>query len=229
MTMGTPMSEERIWDDKSREELRQQLRTRIIGELRLASREHDDILEMCREVYIQDEYPDTEIESFVQFSANQLDNAARHLASEKASWLDETDCDRLDRVEGELRDRGIVLWQVSPCCDSCTMGEFPDRVDVIDGRFPGFRDRLRGYTFFIDQNMPEMLADSTDTTVFLGYGWISTNGTKIAPEEYEKKALAIAHEICECLRKEGFEPDWNGSSSKKIGVSLNWQRRTILE
>jgi hypothetical protein len=223
------MSDEKVWDDTSREELREQLRTAILGELRLAKRRHDEILDAFREVYIQDECPEAETDVFMQFAADELGSATRQIAAEQANWPDETDCDRLDRVEDELRNRGIVLWQVSPCCDSCTMGEFPDRVDVIDGRFPGFRDRLRGYAFFIDQNMPKMLADSTDTSVFLGYGWISPDGSNTEPEEHEKKALAVAHEICECLRNEGFEVDWNGSMSRKIGVALNWQRRTMLE
>jgi hypothetical protein len=223
------MSGEQVWNDQTRDELREMLRSAILGELRLAKRVPEEILETCREVYIQDECPDREVETFIRFAADELNRAAMQLASEKAGWPDETDCDRLDRVEVALRERGILLWQVSPCCDTCTLAELPDRMDVIHRHDPGFRDLIRGYGFFIDQNMPDMLADSTMLSVYLAYGWFSPDGSKVAPEVYETKALGIAREICGCLRDERFEVDWDGNLSRKIGISLNWQRRTILE
>ncbi|MBC7856886.1 MAG: hypothetical protein IAF94_25935 [Pirellulaceae bacterium] len=121
------------------------------------------------------------------------------------------------------------MWQVSPCCDTCTCGELTDRIDVIEGFQPGFCDRVRGYAFFIDQNMPEMLSDSTDLTIYLGYGWCSPDGYEVAREVYQKNALRIGHEVCECLRDEGFEVDWDGKLACKICLSINWQRRTLLE
>jgi hypothetical protein len=60
-------------------------------------------------------------------------------------------------------------------------------------------------------------------------GWVSPDGSGVAPEVYEKNALAIADEVCKCLRDEGFEVDWDGNFARKIGLSLNWQRRTLLE
>lgn len=225
----TPMVNEHVWNDQSRDELRETLRSVILGEVRLAKRAHEDILDGCQEVYIQDECPEREWDKFIQFAGEELNRAATRLASEKATWPEETDCDRLDRAEAALRDRGILLWQVSPCCDTCTAAELPDRIEVLNRRYPGFRHRARGYAFFIDQNMPEMLADSTELSLYLGYGWFSPDGSEVAPEIYEKNALGIAREVCDCLSDEGFEPDWNGDFSRKIGVSLNWQRRHMLE
>ncbi len=49
------------------------------------------------------------------------------------------------------------------------------------------------------------------------------------PSRYESKALGIAREVCKCLRDERFAPDWNGELSRKMGVSLNWQRQTMIE
>jgi hypothetical protein len=223
------MSQEQVWNDEARENLRTALKETILGELRLAKREPSEILDICREVHIEDECPESEHRAFLEFASAELNRAQAQLASEKSTWPEVTDCDRLDRVEAALRERGILLWQVSPCCDTCTMGEFSDRLDVINRRHPGFRDRLRGYAFFIDQNMPAELSTSTEISVFLGYGWISPDKSEVAPENYETKALAIAREVCQCLRDEGFEVDWNGDFSRKIGLSLNWQRRTMLE
>ncbi len=147
-------------------------------------------------------------------------------SKEQAGWPDETDCDRLDLVEATLRSHGILLWQASPCCDSCTGGELPDRIDEIEKQHPNFRDKLRGYAFFIDQNMADMLAEDTELSVYLAYGWFSPEDTTTEPEVYVKNSLSIAREVCECLREHGFEPDWDGSFSKKIGITLNWLRRT---
>ncbi len=222
------MSEERVWNDQTRDRIRQTLRSTILGEVRLAKRDHKEILQNCFEVYIMDDCPESEQSQFNQFAADELNHAVTGLSAEMATWPAETDCDHLDRVEATLRDQGILLWQASPCCDSCTGGELPDRIDNLDDRNPGFRDRVRGYAFFIDQNLPESLADSTALSVCLGYGWFSPEDSQPTAEAYKKEALGIAHEVCECLRNEGFEVNWDNDFARKICLSLNWQRRTLL-
>lgn len=137
-----------IWNQETRDDLRKTLQWVILGELRLAKRRHKDILALCREVYIQDTCPENEWDSFDRFSAEELQRVTSRLDSEKSEWPESTDCDRLDRVENTLRERGILLWQASPCCDTCTGGELPDRIKAIEKRHPGFRDKLRGYAFF---------------------------------------------------------------------------------
>ena len=221
------MSEGVTWNDESRETLRETLRDRVLGEVRLANSDHDDILDLCREVYIEDECPEDERDMFIQFAAEKLEQAVALLDAEQATWPHETDCDRLDRAEAALRAQGILLWQVSPCCDTCTVGEISERTEEMEQRYPGFRERIRGYAFFIDQNMAEMLAESTRLSVYLGYGWLSPDNSDVATDVYEKNALGVAKEVCDCLRQHSLQVDWNGDFSKKIGLSLNWQRRTL--
>jgi hypothetical protein len=230
-TPSTPssMTEDSTWNDTARSDLRETLRNLVVGEVRLAKSRHDEIIQTCREGYIEDECPEDEWELFVRFATDELKKAEAAHSAAQATWPPETDCDRLDHVEATLRDRGILLWQVSPCCDSCTGGELSGRIDELDQRYPGFRSRVRGYAFFIDQNMAHMLAEDTDVSVYLGYGWLSQDESSVAPDVYERNALDIAREVCDCLRDHGFEPNWDGSFSKKIGVSLNWQRRTMLQ
>lgn len=223
------MNETSTWSDQSRENLRETLRYYLQGETRLMNSDGNKILEACREIYIEDECPENEWGSFVQFATDELQRASAAHTTDQKSWPAETDCDRLDCAEQHLRNQGILLWQVSPCCDTCTGSELPDRIDEIERRFPGFRERVRGYAFFIDQNMPEMLAESTEISVYLAYGWFSADDSNVKPEEYERKALGIAHEVCATLRECGLVTDWDGDLSKKIGLSLNWRRRTVLE
>jgi len=216
------------WNDEARNDLRATLQSIILGELRLAKRDWEEIFDTCREVYIEDECPENELDEFLQFTGDELQRIEAQLASERAGWPTETDCDRIDRVEAALRDRGIVFWQASPCCDTCTGAELPIRIDEIEKRFPGFRERVRGYAFFIDQNLPEMLAEGTELSIYLAYGWFSPEKSENDPAAYEQHAIGIAREVCRCLRDEGFEVDWDGDLARKIGVSINWRRRTLL-
>jgi hypothetical protein len=223
------MSTNEDWNDESRTRLRELIRWRMLGELRLGKRSDDEIIQHCVEVYVQDECPEGEWDEFEQFAADEFKRAGAQLALECEAWPKETDCDRMDRVEKALRERGIVLWQVSPCCDTCTCSELGMRIKEIEGRHPGFLEQVRGYAFFIDQNMPEMLADSTEISLYLGYGWIPPEGSQPPDKEREINSLRIAHEVCDCLRAEGVEPDWDGKLSRKIGVKINWQRREPVE
>jgi hypothetical protein len=190
--------------------------------------DQEAILNACREVFLVDECPPGEREAFVQFAADELSQCHAQVESEQAAWPEETDCDRLDRVEATLRDRGILLWQVSPCCDTCTVSELRGRIDEINDRHPGVCDRIRGYAFFIDQNMPEALSESRELSVYLGYGWLSPDNSEVPPAVYKRNALSIAREVSECLREEGFEVDWDGDIDHKIGLCINWQRRDML-
>lgn len=201
---------------------------RIKGEVWLHTQGHDEVL-MGVEDYIQDEAPEHEWPTFLAYAREVLERSVLEHRSAQGEWPEVTDCDRLDQVEAVLRESGILLWQVSPCCDTCTTSELGDRIDAINQRHPGLRDSIRGYGFFIDQNMPEMLSDSSQLSVYLAYGWIPPKGEKPDEETYRGKALGIAKEICGRLQEHGFEADWDGDFAQKIGLSLNWQRRTPLK
>lgn len=220
--------DEPIWDDDARDEVRNAIRSRILGELRLTLNSREDILEICRESCIPEECPEDERGRFLQLVDDEFDRLEAEADAEAAGWPDETDSDRLDRVESGLLERGILLWQASPCCDTCTCAELGDRIEELETLHPGLRERLRGYSFFIDQNLPERLAESRRVSLYLAYGWISPDEGEAEPEAYKENALGIAREVCEVLRAEGFTPDWDGDFARKIEVELNWQRRTPL-
>ncbi len=219
------MSDEEVWDDDSRDALRNTLLSFIRGEVRLRKQSHDGILEECRAGYIEEECPESEWDTFLRLAAAELEQAAEKHAAEQVDWPSVTDCDRLDRAEAALRERDIMLWQVSPCCGA----ELPERIDEVERRHPGFRERVRGYAFFIDQNMPESLAESRQVLVYLAYGWFSPDASDVDEAVYEHHALGVGREVADCLREHGLKVDWDGDFSRKIGLSLNWQRRELLE
>jgi hypothetical protein len=223
------MSEEIAWTEESQAELRDTIRREILGRIRLAQRDHDQIANDCYEIYLMDDCPEEELPAWKQFVSDEIKKLAAAEVADQKSWPAFTDCDRLDKAEAALRERGILLWQASPCCDSCTYGEFPERIEALEKRYPGIKDKLRGYAFFIDQNLPESLADNRQTSVYLGYGWKVPEDQKPSQEEYEKQALSIANEVCAALREEGLMVDWDGTMQRKIGFDLLWQRRKPLQ
>lgn len=216
------------WDDGAQNELRDVIRHTVLGEVRLHRFDTAAILNHCREVYIEDQAPQAEWDQLLSFTAQQIEEAAADHAQDQTRWPEETDSDRLDRVEESLRQRGILLWQVSPCCDTCSGAELPDRIDAIEQRYPGFRQTVRGYAFYIDQNLPDMLAESTQVSLYLAYGWFAPEGADVAQDDYAQHALGIAHEIKDTLTAHGLDTRWNGEMSQKLGVSLDWRRRSLL-
>ncbi len=222
------MNDERVWTEKTRNDLRESLRSVILGEVRLAKRGHEAIKEICRETYIQELCPQREWGDFDQFAFEEIKKVAVMFATEKGQWPEVTDCDRLDRVEAKLRDRGILFWQASTCCDSCTRGELGDRMELINCRHPGFRENARGYAFFVDQTLPGMLAKDPSLSFFICYGWFPQDRPQSTPEDLKNNTLEIGRNVCECLQSEGFQVDWNGDVQHKIGLSIKWQRRTML-
>lgn len=213
-------------------ELRILCHNKLLGRLRLFKDSPEYILELCADTCLDPDCQAVQRDTFLQFAREELHRIEEQLANERTSWAVQTDCDRLDRVEAALRRRGILLWQASPCCDSCTLGDMSQRVETTETRFPGFARGMRGYAFFIDQNVPEALEESTVLSVYFAYGALTLNeltASQASPEYADEDHLAIAREVCDCLRTNGFEVDWNGELSRKIGVCVNWQRRTRLE
>lgn len=194
-----------------------------LGEVRLGTRSDEQVYEHL-EVAIWDEegIPEADHPSLLKQAKAQLAAARKAYQQEALAWPPITDCDRLQRGVTALRDRGIVLWPASPCCDNCTMGELPDHVDQLEVSSPGLKDRLRGYAFFHDQQMPEMLAQDTNILVYVGYGW--TLGGSDTPEQtYQQQAVAIGHEVAQALKDAELDVEWDGDFNQKIGLHLNWQ------
>lgn len=222
------ISQEETWDEAARESLKDEIRNRILGEVRFNRYDQDSILDFCQTVHIEDQAPENEQEEFSRFAQDELKKVMLVHAEEQQFWSSETDCERLDRVENDLRNKGILLWQASPCCDTCSNAELPARLEVVEERHPGFRPTLRGYAFYNDQSLPEMLAETTTVEIYLAYGWVSPERQEVEQTEYSVRALGIANEIVDSLKDHGFGVKWNGELSQKVGITLNWQRRNIL-
>lgn len=74
----------------------------------------------------------------------------------------------------------------------------------------------RGYAFYHTQDT-EAAADGSG--LYLNYG---------ACEEGEAPALEVASAIVAELERHGLATRWNGSWDQRIGVTLDWKRRSAL-
>lgn len=142
------------------------------------------------------------------FAATTL---AKKLAAE-AQWPHTTDCDKLDRVFSHLQAQRICALQ----CAGSTLDDGYEAVsDAINAEGVP-EDRYMGYCFFHSQDIDRALAGEG---LQMAFGYLDSDDAK--------DAIPVGRTICEALRQEGFETDWNGSPKRRIGVpSLRWQRRT---
>lgn len=102
-----------------------------------------------------------------------------------------------------------------------------DYIAALDREHPGLLGRLRGYAYFHDQSLDD-LSWETEVTLWLPYGWFSEDWKDAKRKVYEKNAMAIAAEVVASLREHGLDAVWEGRFDRRIALTVNWQRRTLL-
>ena len=128
---------------------------------------------------------------------------------EQSMWPLETDCDRLDRAFALLEKKGIVARQDFTCCQTCGHSEIWDEISEAARK----RDII-GYTFYHHQDL-ESMADGG--ACYLAYG---------AKADDENEALKVGNIICQTLREEGFNVQWDGSLNTRILIKdIDWKMR----
>jgi hypothetical protein len=183
----------------------QDLRDAIHREVAGGFTPEDEIVTNAVE-FMADEYEPDDLEPHALEIARELLAAHKR---EQESWPDVTDCDRLDSALAALEATGIVCRQDFTCCGTCGAAEIGDEMEEAaeDGK------AIRGYVFYHMQDT-EHAVD--------GYGLYLSYGSV---EDDEASAVGIGRELVAALRQQGLEADWNGSLSRRIGVSLDWKRR----
>ncbi len=162
------------------------------------------------------------IESVVEVLSDEADpQALRHEAVKataealrahalaQSQWPAVTDCDRLDSAFAALETLGIIARQNFSCCGTCGAGEILDEMAAAATQ----GQKAYGYTFYHAQDS-ESAAE--------GYGLCLNYGTE---QDDEEAALAVAQKVVGVLEAHGLATEWDGTFSKRIAVTLDWQRR----
>jgi len=129
--------------------------------------------------------------------------------SEAQKTWTRTDCDRLDASFAQLEGDGILARQDFSCCQNCGHGEIWDLVQSAqaDNR------PVRGYTFYHRQDT-ESAVDGCG--LCLAYGSVT---------EGDEALAKIGREVVAVLRSNGLQVNWDGTTKKRIVVTVDWKRR----
>jgi hypothetical protein len=126
----------------------------------------------------------------------------------QSSWVGPTDCDRLDQAFAELEGHGIVARQNFTCCQTCGHAEIWDEIAAASGERP-----VEGYTFYHMQD--------TESACWGGHLYLAYGATAEEPEAL----VNVARRIVRALERAGLTAEWDGNTSRRIGVRLTWRRR----
>ncbi|MBX7528022.1 DUF6891 domain-containing protein [Qipengyuania vesicularis] len=188
-------------------ELADEIRGHLRREIAAGYEDEDYIIDGAVDIFL-DEHED---EAALRALALNLwpDLVAEHRALQ-ADWPEVTDYDRLHAAFTALEAKGIVSREHFTCCSTCGSAEIWDEIEAVTEA----GGAARGYTFFHWQDTESAVEGGG---VYLSYG---------ACEEGEGPALGIAREIVAELKAHDLPTDWNGSWGMKIGVPLDWKRRS---
>lgn len=187
----------------------QDLRSIINLEVKSGFAKRDEIIELALDYLLDmfDYNPDVmEIEAI-----RMTDELLAQHTIEQQTWLDVTDCDRLDEAFAELDRKGIVARHNFTCCQTCGHAEISYELDETRQYRP-----VRGYVFYHQQD--------TESAV-MGYGLYLAYG---AVNSTEVDSVAIGWEIVDTLRDAGLSVTWNGTINKRIHVDImDWRWRRV--
>ena len=143
--------------------------------------------------------------------------AAKELAKKRTAehgWPQTTDVDKLERAFVRLHEQGICALHFAGDTQEQAIESV---VDVImDDDTP--EDHYHGYCFYLSQDLDRALDNE---------GLLLAHGHVDRSEAEDAKHIAVAQAICEALRHEGLEVEWNGSKKRRINLPfMKWQRRT---
>lgn len=134
---------------------------------------------------------------------------AEHLA-EQETWPAITDCDRLDAAFAVLERDGILCRQHYCCCGMCGATEIWDELSAAqEAGLP-----VRGYAFYHGEDTEAAIEGDG---LHLNYG---------ALDGGEEESLAVARAIIARLEQHGLHTSWDGQWSSRIGILMDWKRRS---
>jgi len=192
-------------DEQERRQALEEMRDHVRRDVAAGFSDPDDIARNAVEM-LSDQHDAEELESAAERLTREAIQA--HLLAQ-ATWPQTTDCDRLGAAFEELEKEGIVARQNFTCCQNC--GHYEIGGEIAAARKAG--GEVRGYTFYHMQD--------TESAVECGGLYLAY----AALAQGDDAGVAIGREIVRALQHHRLKTEWDGSSSQRIHVSLDWKRR----
>lgn len=191
------------------QDLMQNLRSVVELEVQAGFASRDEIIEIAVD-YLLDHY-DYSLDYIIERATRLTDRMLAVHFAQQHTWLDATDCDRLEEAFAELDRHGIVARQNFACCQSCGHAEIWEAIDDALQYRP-----VLGYVFFHQQD--------TDNAVNGGYLYLAYG----AVDGSSNGSLRVGHEVVAALERAGLHVEWSGDLNKRICIpALHWQRRRL--
>ena len=129
--------------------------------------------------------------------------------SAETGWPATTDCDRLDRAFRDLHEQGICALGNA----GYTMSDGYSEISEATANPPP--GHYKSYCFYHGQDIERAIEGGG---IMIAFG--ALNDDPVA-------SVAVGKVVCERLRREGFEVEWNGSFETRISLpKFLWQKRT---
>lgn len=165
----------------------------------------EDIVEDALE-YFEHDFPG---DNLPEVAARLTDQAIKKHLDDERTWINSTDCDKLDLVFEQLEGEGIVARQNFTCCQTCGHSEIWEEIEQAR------QERaVTGYVFYHQQDT-ERARD--ERMLYLAYG---------ACDSEDEASIKVARRATELFQNSGFKVDWNGTLDKRICLQdFDWRRR----
>lgn len=168
---------------------------------------YEEIVENTQQVFDEVE----EVESLARAITKQL---LLDYYQTQRTWIQPTDCDRLDQAFAELEMRGIIARQNFACCSNCGHTEIWDEIEQARSE----NRQVIGYTFY---HMQDSEYAAQGDGLSLAFGAVPRH-----PEFDEN----VAQEIVSILEAHGLNTQWIGDISRRIRIEpFDWKRRRTEE
>jgi hypothetical protein len=217
------------WETGSRDELAEFISTLLVA----GFWQYDDVLEWVL-AWVDDSGvvpPDS--------ATALLESMWNARVTEQASWTNTGDYGRLQRTFDHLESEGILARMCFSCCTQCATREIDDERTPNPDPDDWYRYREWAYTFFHEQDAQAL--GEPNPSVYLGYSAFRAHpalpqsliaaagrGEPEAQREVrEQTDTMVGQRVVQLARHFGLEPQWSGSPSSRILLTMNDWRKPL--
>lgn len=173
--------------------------------VRSAFYDKDGLLKIfCEQKYEPDELDPNDVSATIESEFAKWE-------SEKETWPEVTDCDRLDKAFDEMNSRGVIALQNAGYTqdDGCV-----ECREIYQCHYD--KASVVGYCFYHEQDLERAVVGGG---LHFGFG-------PIDPKDEQTIGREVGNIVREELEKAGLKVDWDGTFDKRLSVpELVWQRR----